>query len=135
MRPEEVPVQFARETIVQAITTWSMGTTLFPGEDEQALGQLFAILVGDRIRLEAEGHELDPDEFLEGFIQHLQGQVPEELRSQFATLEPERFDATYLALIGHARESGVDLEELSLALREIAAVTRHFAEHLPDTEA
>jgi hypothetical protein len=50
MRPEDVPVQFSRATIEIAMTAWMMGSMNFESDHAQALGQMFAILVGHGIR-------------------------------------------------------------------------------------
>ena len=105
MKPEEVPIHFEPETIQFAITTWTMGATLFSEKQGQTLGQLFAILVGDRLQMEKEGKRIDPADLLIGFYQHLEGRIPEELRSEFSSLDPDRFDSTYKALREKAKQS------------------------------
>jgi len=134
MKPEEVPIHFEPETIQFAITTWTMGATLFSEKQGQTLGQLFAILVGDRLQMEKEGKRIDPADLLIGFYQHLEGRIPEELRSEFSSLDPDRFDSTYKALREKAKQSDVGVDEICHALREIAAVTRYFADHLRNSD-
>lgn len=134
MKPEEVPIHFEPETIQFAITTWTMGATLFSEKQGQTLGQLFAILVGDRLQMEKEGKRIDPADLLIGFYQHLEGRIPEELRSEFSSLDPDRFDSTYKALREKAKQSDVGIDEICHALREIAAVTRYFADHLRNSD-
>jgi len=134
MKPEEVPIHFEPETIQFAITTWTMGATLFSEKQGQTLGQLFAILVGDRLQMEKEGKRIDPADLLIGFYRHLEGRIPEELRSEFSSLDPDRFDSTYKALREKAKQSDVGVDEICHALREIAAVTRYFADHLRNSD-
>ncbi len=135
LRPEEVPVQFEPETIEFAMTTFMVGCSLFPGEWVQALGQVFAILVGDRMRIEHQGDHTDPAELLVGFHLHMEGRVPEEIRAEFTSLDPHRFEAAYRALESKAEQVDVGLDEICHALHEIAAVKQHFSDYLRDSTA
>lgn len=132
MRPEEVPVQFGQPTIQMAFTTWLMGTTKFQGDDVQALGQMFAILAGNRLRAESGGTAVDPGQMMATFCHRLQGQVPPALVTQFSALSPTDFDATYQGVLASARDKGIDLDELAAALVEIAAVTRYMSSRMRD---
>ena len=86
------------------------------------------------IGMEKEGKRIDPADLLIGFYRHLEGRIPEELRSEFSSLDPDRFDSTYKALREKAKQSDVGVDEICHALREIAAVTRYFADHLRNSD-
>jgi hypothetical protein len=128
--PDEVPVQFSQESIQLAVTTCLMGSTLFEGEETYPLGQLFAMLVGRRLSREVAGAPVDTPQLLAAFVADLRDAVPEDLRSSFGRLEPGVFNSTYDAMLGQARQAGVDLGEFAQALREIAVVMRHFSSRL-----
>ena len=133
LKPEEIPMRFSQPTIEVAISAWMMGTMMFPGPHDQALGQMFAILIGQRIRLERDGLKPDSAHMITLFVEDLEGQVPSDLRSQFTELDPKAFDEQYQALLNVARQNNVDPLEFAFALRQISAVTRYFSTRLRGT--
>jgi hypothetical protein len=90
MRPEDVPVQFSADTIQIATTAWLMGTMNFGEQHASELGQLFAILLGRRIRAEAEGYTFNTAEIIKQFSQLLSEGTPKEVRAEFRSLDPCR---------------------------------------------
>jgi hypothetical protein len=122
MRPEDARIQFDPDTITLAITAWLMGASGFEGDDADALGQLYAILIGDCLRMSLDGETPPARELVADFVKHLKGCVPDSLLMRFGSTDPSSFESTYAAIVAQSDELGVDKVQLTNALRHISVV-------------
>jgi hypothetical protein len=124
VQAEDVPIHFGRETINLAFTTWLIGASdvFADAEDNQVLGQLFAILMGRKVERMLKQQELDTVTQLTEFVADAKSAVPASTLTLFAAIDPNVIDMWYGHILNLAAKSHVDLAELSRALISIAAV-------------
>jgi hypothetical protein len=132
MRAEDVPIHFGQATITVAVTTLLIGASdVFAGaEDDQVLGQLFAIFMGRRIERLLRQEELRTAAELTEFVASAQDVVSASTLARFAAVDPDLIDTWYGHILNLAAESNVDLAELSKALVSIAAVKSFFSKQV-----
>jgi len=137
VRAEDVPIHFGQAAITVAVTTWMIGVSdvFADAEDDQILGQLFAIFMGRRMERRLRQEELDTAAELTEFVADAEDVVPASTLARFTAVDPGLIDTWYGHILNLAAESNVDLAELSKALISIAAVKSFFSKQVAERDS